>query len=193
MFDINKRKIPKKFMTLSALVSLSFLLAIVLSAIFAPIIAPTNPYDISIVSIMDGRLSPGEQMINGTVAILGTDGAGRDVLSAIIYGLRTSLIVAIASAFIALVIGLNVGLMSAFYGGRLDAFLMRVVDIQLSFPAILVALILLALLGKGIDKVIIALSIVQWAVYARTIRASAIVRLMAIQKSTRPLLHQSSS
>ena len=116
-------------------------------------------------------------MINGTVAILGTDGAGRDVLSAIIYGLRTSLIVAIASAFIALVIGLNVGLMSAFYGGRLDAFLMRVVDIQLSFPAILVALILLALLGKGIDKVIIALSIVQWAIYARTIRASAIVEM----------------
>ena len=177
MFDINKRKIPKNFMTLSALVSLSFLLAIVLSAIFAPIVAPTNPYDISIVSIMDGRLSPGEQMINGTVAILGTDGAGRDVLSAIIYGLRTSLIVAIASAFIALVIGLNVGLMSAFYGGRLDAFLMRVVDIQLSFPAILVALILLALLGKGIDKVIIALSIVQWAIYARTIRASAIVEM----------------
>lgn len=177
MFDINKRKIPKNLMTLPALVSLSFLLAIVLSAIFAPIIAPTNPYDISIVSIMDGRLPPGEQMINGKIAVLGTDGAGRDVLSAIIYGLRTSLIVAIASAFIALVIGLNVGLMSAFYGGRLDAVLMRVVDIQLSFPAILVALILLALLGKGIDKVIIALSIVQWAVYARTIRASAIVEM----------------
>ena len=114
-------------------------------------------------------------MLNGTVAWLGTDGAGRDVLSAIIFGLRTSLVVAISSALIALIVGLFVGLIAGFYGGKIDAFLMRVVDIQLSFPAILVALVLLALLGKGIDKVIIALAIVQWAIYARTVRAAAIV------------------
>ena len=114
-------------------------------------------------------------MFNGTIAWLGTDGAGRDVLSAIIYGLRTSLIVALSSAFIAIFIGLIVGLIAGYFGGFFDAFLMRVVDIQLSFPAILVALVLLALLGKGIDKVIIALAIVQWALYARTVRAAAIV------------------
>tara|TARA_B100001059_G_scaffold151142_1_gene150999 strand:+ start:2366 stop:3160 length:795 start_codon:yes stop_codon:yes gene_type:complete len=145
------------------------------SAVFAPLIAPTNPYDLSTVSILDGRLAPGEEMFDGTIAWLGTDGAGRDVLSSILFGLRTSLTVAISSAAVALAIGLSVGLTSAFYGGRVDAFLMRVVDIQLSFPAILVALVLLALLGKGIDKVIIALAIVQWALYARTVRAAAMV------------------
>ena len=159
----------------TTLISGFLLILIVASAVFAPLIAPTNPYDLSTVSIMDGRLAPGEEMFDGTIAWLGTDGAGRDVLSSILYGLRTSLTVAISSALIALAIGLSVGLTSAFYGGRIDAFLMRVVDIQLSFPAILVALVLLALLGKGIDKVIIALAIVQWALYARTVRAAAMV------------------
>ena len=151
------------------------LILIILCAVFSPLIAPTNPYDLSTVSILDGRLTPGEEMFDGTIAWLGTDGAGRDVLSSILYGLRTSLTVAISSALVALAIGLSVGLTSAFYGGRIDAFLMRVVDIQLSFPAILVALVLLALLGKGIDKVIISLAIVQWALYARTVRAAAMV------------------
>jgi len=159
----------------TTLISGFLLILIVASAVFAPLIAPTNPYDLSTVSILDGRLAPGEEMFDGTIAWLGTDGAGRDVLSSILYGLRTSLTVAISSATVALAIGLSVGLTSAFYGGRIDAFLMRVVDIQLSFPAILVALVLLALLGKGIDKVIIALAIVQWALYARTVRAAAMV------------------
>ena len=159
----------------SALISGFFVLLIAALAALAPFIAPTDPYDLSTVSILDGRLAPGQEMFDGTVALLGTDGAGRDVLSAILWGLRTSLIVVMSSAAIALVLGLIVGLAAAFYGGRLDAFLMRVVDIQLSFPAILVALVLLALLGKGIDKVIIALAVVQWAVYARTVRATAMV------------------
>ena len=159
----------------TTLISGFLLILIVASAVFAPLIAPTNPYDLSTVSILDGRLAPGEEMFDGTIAWLGTDGAGRDVLSSILYGLRTSLTVAISSALVALAIGLSVGLTSAFYGGRIDAFLMRVVDIQLSFPAILVALVLLALLGKGIDKVIIALAIVQRALYARTVRAAAMV------------------
>ena len=174
-----KERISKTMQALlskpTTLISGFLLILIVASAVFAPLIAPTNPYDLSTVSIMDGRLAPGEEMFDGTIAWLGTDGAGRDVLSSILYGLRTSLTVAISSALIALAIGLSVGLTSAFYGGRIDAFLMRVVDIQLSFPAILVALVLLALLGKGIDKVIIALAIVQWALYARTVRAAAMV------------------
>lgn len=156
-------------------ISVLLLTLIVGCAILAPLLAPTDPYDLSVVSIMDGRLAPGEEMSNGNIAWLGTDGAGRDVLSAIIYGLRTSLIVAISSALIALSIGIIIGLIAAFYGGKVDSFLMRIVDIQLSFPAILVALVLLALLGKGVDKVIIALAVVQWAVYARTVRAAATV------------------
>ena len=165
----------RNFSQPSTFVSGVLLLLVVSCAILAPLIAPTDPYDLSVVSILDGRLAPGEQMFDGTIAWLGTDGAGRDVLSAILFGLRTSLIVAVCSAFIALIIGLLVGLIAAYFGGKIDAFLMRIVDIQLSFPAILVALVLLALLGKGIDKVIIALAIVQWAIYARTVRASAIV------------------
>ena len=157
------------------LISIIILILITACATFAPLLSPTDPYDLSTVSILDARLAPGELMFNGNVAWLGTDGAGRDVLSAIIYGLRTSLIVAFSSAIIALSVGLFVGLIAAYYGGLFDAFLMRIVDIQLSFPAILVALVLLALLGKGVDKVIIALAIVQWALYARTVRASAIV------------------
>ena len=171
----NTKIIIKKFTKPATFISLGLLFIIIFCAILAPVLAPTNPYDLKVVSILDSRLSPGESMFNGNIAWLGTDGAGRDVLSAIIFGLRTSLIVAISSALIALTIGLIVGLISGFYGGKIDSFLMRVVDIQLSFPAILVALVLLALLGKGIDKVIIALAIVQWAVYARTVRAAAIV------------------
>ena len=171
----NSKIIFKKFTRPATIISLGLLFIIIFCAVLAPFLAPTNPYDLKVVSILDSRLSPGDSMFNGNVAWLGTDGAGRDVLSAIIFGLRTSLIVAISSALIALTIGLIVGLISGFYGGKIDSFLMRVVDIQLSFPAILVALVLLALLGKGIDKVIIALAIVQWAIYARTVRAAAIV------------------
>ena len=160
-----------------ALLSSLLLVSIAIAAVFAPSIAPTNPYDLSTVSILDSRLSPGEKMFSGNIAFLGTDGAGRDVLSAIFFGLRTSLIVAIVSACVALAIGLFIGLISAYFGGIVDAFFMRIVDIQLSFPAILVALVLLALLGKGVDKVIIALTIVQWAIYARTVRASAIIEM----------------
>lgn len=101
---------------------------------------------------------------------LGTDDQGRDMLSAILYGLRISLSVATTSVVIALTIGTLVGLYAAFFGGRIDAVVMRLVDLQLSFPTILVALILLAVLGKGVGNVILALVIVQWAFYARTAR-----------------------
>ncbi|MFQ5934842.1 MAG: ABC transporter permease [Acidiferrobacterales bacterium] len=151
------------------------LLGIVAIAIFAPFISPTNPYDLATVSVLDSRLPPGSKIPDGAMAWLGTDGAGRDLLSAIFYGLRISLGVGIASGLIAMVIGSAVGLTAAYFGGRTDTLIMRIVDLQLSFPAILVALVLLAVLGKGVDKIIIALVVVQWAYYARTVRASALV------------------
>ncbi len=144
-------------------------------AIFAPWISPQNPYDLMVVDVMDSRMQPGEKSLNGMTFLLGSDGAGRDMLSAIFYGLRTSLGVGVMSAIIALCIGMTVGLSAAYFGGRTDSFVMRVVDLQLSFPAILIALILLSILGKGVDKIIIALVIAQWAYYARTVRASALV------------------
>ena len=105
---------------------------------------------------------------------LGTDDQGRDMLSAIFYGLRISLGVALVSVVIALSLGTLVGLYAAYHGGRADAIIMRIVDLQLSFPTILVALILLAILGKGIFNVVLALVIVQWALYARTARGVAL-------------------
>ena len=150
-------------------------LLVVLIALFGPLIAPTDPYDLASVTFMDNKLAPGEQMGNGVTAMLGTDGLGRDMVSAMIYGLRISLGVGIGSGIIALLIGVTFGLCAAYFGGKVDTVIMRIVDIQLSFPAILVALVLLATLGKGIDKIIIALVVVQWAYYARTVRGSALV------------------
>ncbi len=149
--------------------------AIVFIAIFAPFISPQNPYDLAVIDILDGRLAPGAEGLSGMTHVLGTDDQGRDMLSAIFYGLRISLGVGVMSGVIAFCIGLSVGLTAAYLGGRVDTVIMRIVDLQLSFPAILLALIVLAVLGKGVDKIIIALVAFQWAYYARTVRASALV------------------
>jgi peptide/nickel transport system permease protein len=158
-----------------AVAALALIVLLLLLAILAPWVAPQNPYDLSQLSIMDNKLPPLSHGFSGQLYLLGTDDQGRDMLSAIIFGLRLSLTVAIVAPATALVLGACVGLLAAYAGGRVDAVLMRIVDIQLSFPAILIALILVAILGKGVDKVVIALISVQWAYYARTIRGSAMV------------------
>ncbi len=155
--------------------ALAVFASIAFVAIMAPLISPQNPYDLAEITILDGRLPPGGRSMTGMAFLLGSDDQGRDMLSAIFYGVRTSLAVGAMSGIIALCLGTSVGLTAAYYGGRTDTVIMRVVDIQLSFPAILVALILLAVLGKGLDKIIIALIIVQWAYYARTVRGTALV------------------
>jgi peptide/nickel transport system permease protein len=147
----------------------------VLLALFAPVIAPQNPYDLASLSIMDNRLPPGESGINDVTYWLGTDSQGRDMLSAILYGLRTSLMVGLSATLGALVIGISAGLVAAQFGGAVDAVIMRVVDFMLGFPSILIALVLLASIGRGVDKVILAIVLVQWAQYARLMRASALV------------------
>jgi peptide/nickel transport system permease protein len=158
-----------------AMLGLTMLLAIVLVAVFAPWLAPQDPYDLTKLDLMDARQAPGAKSMDGLTYWLGTDGQGRDMLSAIMYGLRVSLIVGVLSGVIALTIGSIMGVLAAYLGGRFEQVVMRIVDIQLGFPAILVALILLAVLGKGIDKIIIALVTVQWAYYARTARSAALV------------------
>ena len=160
-----------------ALVGLAMLLVVVAIALLAPFISPQNPYDLAQIDLMDSKLAPGEKSATDKSYLLGTDDQGRDMLSAIFYGMRISLGVGVASTIVAVGIGLSFGLMAAFFGGRVDTLIMRVVDIQLSFPAILLALILLAVFGQGVDKVIIALITVQWAYYARTVRASALVEM----------------
>jgi peptide/nickel transport system permease protein len=158
-----------------AVFGLGLLMLIVAIAIFAPLISPQNPYDLAQLDVMDSKLPPGSPAPTGGTFWLGTDDQGRDMLSAIFYGLRISLMVGAASTVLALIIGLAMGLAAAYFGGRLESLIMRIVDIQLSFPAILIALILIAVLGQGIGKVIAALVTVQWAYYARTVRGAALV------------------
>jgi peptide/nickel transport system permease protein len=158
-----------------ALVGLSVFVVIVLLALAAPLLAPQNPYNLAQVDIMDARLPPGEKAGDGFTMWLGSDGVGRDLLSGILYGLRISLAVGALSGLIAASVGMAVGLIAAYAGGRVESVVMRIVDLQLSLPTVLVALILVAMLGKGVDKIIIALVVVQWAYYARTVRGSALV------------------
>ena len=158
-----------------ATVAAAVLAAMVALAIVGPSIAPQDPFDLSQLNIMDSRLPPLSKSDDGRTYWLGTDDQGRDLLSAIIFGMRTSLGIAAFGTGAALALGVIVGLIAAFFGGWLDSTLMRLVDIQLGFPAILTALILIALLGKGVDKVAIALITAQWAYFARTVRGSALV------------------
>ncbi|TMG96936.1 MAG: ABC transporter permease [Betaproteobacteria bacterium] len=158
-----------------AVFGLVLLTIIMLIAIFAPLISPQNPYDLAQLDVMDSRLPPGTSSPTGGTFWLGTDDQGRDMLSAIFYGLRISLSVGVIATVIALAIGLALGLVAAYFGGRTETIIMRIADIQLSFPAILIALILLAVLGQGMFKIIAALVTVQWAYYARTVRSAALV------------------
>jgi peptide/nickel transport system permease protein len=152
---------------------LSVLLVVV--AALAPWIAPQNPYDLTQLDLMDNMLMPGERLSSGQVAWLGTDDQGRDMLSAIMFGLRISLTVGAVSVGVAFVVGASIGVLAAYAGGRTETIAMRLVDLQLSFPSILVALVLLATFGRGVDKVVIALVVVKWAYFARTVHGSALV------------------
>jgi peptide/nickel transport system permease protein len=157
--------------TIAAIVCVLLLLA----AIAAPWLAPQNPYDLAAIDIMDSKLAPGSEGMDGTRFWLGTDGQGRDMLSAMLYGLRTSLFVGVFAGLVALAVGTTLGLSAAFFGGRVDSVIMRLVDLMLGFPTLLVALMLLALLGQGTGKVIFALVLVQWAMFARAVRGAALV------------------
>jgi len=159
----------------SALAGLVVLGLIILAAVFAGLIAPQNPYDLVQLDIMDSSLAPGSKASAGFTYLLGSDPQGRDMLSAMLYGLRISLFVGVGSAIIACIAGATLGLVAAYAGARVEALLMRLVDLQLSFPSILVALMILAVLGKGVGNVMLALVLVEWAYYARVARASALV------------------
>jgi len=157
-----------------AMIGLAMLVVIVAAALLAPWITPQNPYDLRSLNIMDSRLAPGEVGFSGVSYVLGTDGQGRDMFSAILYGLRISVMVGVVACTTALLLGLSLGLVAAWFGGRTDTIIMRLVDLHLSFPPILVALVLLAILGRGLENIIFALVIVQWATFARMARATAL-------------------
>lgn len=158
----------------TALVALAVCVILLVLALIGPWIAPQNPYDLTEISFFDSRLPPLSVTPEGNFYLLGTDNQGRDMLSAMLYGLKTSLFVGVASGVLAILVGVSLGLVAAYAGGAVDALVMRVVDFMLSFPTILVALMMLALLGQGVDKVILALVLVQWAYFARAVRALAL-------------------
>lgn len=166
----------RRFVTHSSgMVGLIVFLVLVLAAVFAPKLAFQNPYDLAQVDILSSRLPPGTPSVEGYTHWMGTDDQGRDLLSAVLYGLRVSLTVAFVATSIALVIGVTAALLASYFGGVVDAALMRLVDLQLAFPSVLTALVLVALLGAGLDKVIIAITAAQWAYFARTLRSAAMV------------------
>ena len=142
-------------------------------AIFAPLFSPQNPYDLAKLSLLDSRRPPGFVGSAGYTHFLGTDPQGRDLLSAILYGLRISIQIGIAAGFVSLTIGTALGIMAAYIGGKTETLIMRLIDLQLSFPAILLALVIVALLGQGKAQLIGALVAAQYAYFARTAYGAA--------------------
>ena len=153
--------------------------------IFAPFIAPHDPFDLASIDLMDASLPPARFLDGETRFLLGTDDQGRDILSTIIYGSRISLFVGFVSVIFSLILGVGLGLISGYVGGRLDAFIMRVADVQLSFPAILIALLIDGLARSLLPRelhdevalyvLVFAIGISGWVQYARTVRGQTLV------------------
>ena len=156
-----------------ALFALVVVILMIFLALFASLISPQNPYDLANLSLMDSRRPPGFVGSGGYTHVLGTDPQGRDLLSAIFYGLRISIQIGLAAGFVSLTIGTALGIAAAYLCGRVEALIMRLVDLQLSFPAILLALVIVALLGQGKVQLIGALVAAQYAYFARTAYGAA--------------------
>tara|TARA_B110000196_G_C21059874_1_gene621832 strand:- start:16 stop:897 length:882 start_codon:yes stop_codon:yes gene_type:complete len=158
-----------------AFIFLLILLFLIIIIIFGPLFVLQNPYDLSQLNIMDSVMPPFSLSIEEKIFYLGTDDQGRDLLSAIIYGLRISLFVGLVSVAIALVIGSSLGVIGAYFGGIIDSIIMRIADLILGLPSFLIALVFLSILGRGLENVIFALVMSQWATFARVVRGSALV------------------
>lgn len=156
-----------------AVVALALVVVILFVAMLAPLITPQNPYDLAGLRLTDARRPPGFVGSGGYTHWLGTDPQGRDLLSAILYGLRISIQMGLMAGAIAFIVGASLGVFAAFRRGWIEALIMRVVDLQLSFPAILLALVLAALLGQGKWQLIAALVAAQYAYFARTAHGAA--------------------
>jgi peptide/nickel transport system permease protein len=156
----------------------------IFSALFAPWVAPHNPFDLATLELSDARLPPAWEEGGSAKYLLGTDDQGRDILSAIMYGARISLLVGLASVVLSVVVGVALGLLSGFVGGKIDAFIMRVCDVMLSFPSILIALLIdgvgRAMFPNAHDTLafavlVLAIALPGWVQYARTVRGSTLV------------------
>lgn len=157
----------------SAVAGALIIIIFVLMATIGPAFTPQNPYDLKQLELDDAYKPPvwagGESRF-----VLGTDQQGRDILSSIVYGSRISLLVGVLGALFSLIVGTFLGVLAGFSGGWIDSIIMRIADIQLSFPAMLIALFIMAAFGKGIDRILIALTLVGWVSYARTVRGATL-------------------
>ncbi|WP_395828303.1 ABC transporter permease [Elstera sp.] len=158
-----------------AVVAATIVALLLLTAIFGPSLVPQNPYNLAELGMADNMLPPGAQAEAGFTLLLGADGQGRDMLSTMVYGLRTSIAVGISACVVAVAFGTILGLIAGYVGGRTETIIMRLVDFMLSFPTILIALMIMAMLGQGVVKLIFALILVQWAYFARVVRGAALV------------------
>ncbi len=168
-----------------AMLSAAVLLVCVVAALFAPWIAPHNPFDLKTLNLQDALLPPAWQEGGRSSYRLGTDDQGRDVLSAIMFGTRISLLVGVAAVALSMLVGVSLGLVAGYVGGRVDAFIMRVADVQLSFPAILIALLVDGVARTALPRdahasvalmvLILAIALANWVQYARTVRGSTLV------------------
>lgn len=167
-----------------ALVSLAILLTLIAMALLAPWIAPQNPYDPAAIDVLDAELPPAWVAGSDMRFLLGTDTQGRDLLSTILYGLRASLTIGLGAVALQAMLGVLIGTFAGYFGGRLDAALMRLADVQLSFSTLMVAIVLLALLQGmfstewyhryALVSLILVIGVAEWPQYARTVRASAL-------------------
>ncbi len=167
------------------IVAFVVVVTLILAAIFAPWIAPHDPFDVSTLSLLNSELPPAWVAGGDPAFLLGTDGQGRDVLSALLYGARISILVGLASVAFAMTLGVCLGLLAAYVGGTVDALIMRIADVMISFPPILVALLINGV-ARGVlppemqhDAVIfvliLAIGLTTWVQYARTVRGSTLV------------------
>jgi len=156
----------------------------VVCALFAPWLAPHNPFDLASLDLMNARLPPMWQEGGNPAFVLGTDDQGRDILSALMYGARISLVVGLASVLLSVLIGVGLGLLAGFLGGWVDGFLMRLCDVMLSFPPILIALLIAGVgralfpnahTGLAFGVLIVSITLAGWVQYARTVRGSTLV------------------
>lgn len=167
-----------------AMASFTVFVLFVLLALFAPLIAPSNPYDLTMIDIMDSELPPVWMEWSDPRFLLGTDNQGRDILSTMIYGLRISLTIGLCAVGLQLLLGTVIGLSAGYFGGRIDSFFMRIADIQLSFSTMMVAIIVSAIFKASFGSefysqyailmLVVIIGIAEWPQYARTIRASVL-------------------
>jgi len=167
-----------------AMTSFSIFFTLVIVSFLAPVIAPYNPYDVTTIDIMESEIPPSWMDAGEEKYLLGTDNMGRDLYSTMLYGLRTSVIIGIGAVIFQAFFGLTVGLVAGYIGGKTDAFLMRVTDIQFSIPYLIVAIIAMAVfqLAFGLSRfeqlalplLVAIIGISEWPKYARTVRASVL-------------------